>query len=85
VSDLTLRKVSNLFLQGACVRVTPLSPYLFLLCTEGLTSLLLHAEWSGELKGAQVCRDAPAISNLLFAVDSLILMQAMTGNANCLR
>ena len=63
----------------------PLSPYLFLLCTEGLTSLLSHAEWSGELKGVQVCRDAPTISNLLFADDSLILMHATSGNANCLR
>lgn len=63
----------------------PLSPYLFLLCTEGLTSLLSHAEWSDELKGVQVCRDAPTISNLLFADDSLILMHATSGNANCLR
>lgn len=31
------------------------------------------------------CRDAPTISNLLFADDSLILMQADKDNAECLR
>ena len=52
----------------------PLSPYLFLLCAEGLTSLKDHAENNGELHGVQVCRNAPAVSNMLFADDSLILV-----------
>ena len=52
----------------------PLSPYLFLLCTKGLTALLNHAEHTGDLVGLKVCRDAPGVTNLLFAVDSLILM-----------
>ena len=45
----------------------PLSPYLFLLCAEGLTGLLAKAEEREELIGVKVCRAAPAISNLLFA------------------
>ena len=52
----------------------PLSPYLFLLCAEGLTSLLKYEENAGNLIGVKVCRDAPAVSHLLFADDSLILM-----------
>lgn len=63
----------------------PLSPYLFLLCTEGLIGLLSHAEQSGELIGVKVCHEAPTVSNLLFADDSLILMKADIGNANCLK
>ena len=63
----------------------PLSPYLFLLCTEGLTALLNHAEQSGELVGVKVCRDAPSVTNLLFADDSLILMKANVQNATCLK
>ena len=51
----------------------PLSPYLFLLCTEGLTALLANAEESGTISGIKVSNDAPSISNLLFADDSLIL------------
>jgi hypothetical protein len=34
----------------------PLSPYLFLLCTEGLTSLINQAEQEGELQGVRVYR-----------------------------
>jgi ribonuclease HI len=63
----------------------PLSAYLFLLCAEGLTGMISRAEQQGELIGVRVCRDAPAITNLLFADDSLILMQADEGNASCLK
>lgn len=53
----------------------PLSPYMFLLCAQGLSALIFHEEEHGNLKGVQVCRDSPVISHLLFADDSLILMQ----------
>ena len=39
----------------------------------------------GNLKGVKVCRDSPIISHLLFADDSLVLMQANDGNANSLK
>ena len=54
----------------------PLSPYLFLLCTEGFTSLLHNAEMEGQIRGVSICRRAPKITNLLFADDSLIFCQA---------
>ena len=60
----------------------PLSPYLFLLCAEGLTSLLNFEEESGHLMGVKVCRGA--LSHLLFADASLILMRADAGNASSL-
>ena len=63
----------------------PLSPYLFLLCTEGLTALLANAEENRSISGIKVSRDAPSISNLLFADDSLILMQANSMNAEALK
>jgi hypothetical protein len=62
----------------------PLSPYLFLLCA-GLSSLLKHEERNGNLIGVKVCRSAPAVSHLLFADDSLILMRADANNALTLR
>ena len=49
-----------------------LSPYLFLICAEGFTSLLAKAKLDGRLHGVAVCRNAPRITNLLFADDSLI-------------
>jgi hypothetical protein len=63
----------------------PLSPYLFLLCAEGLSSLLAHEEGVGGLQGVRVCRGAPSVSHLLFANDSLILMKANAANATTLR
>ena len=50
----------------------PLSPYLFLLCVEGFTSLLQKAELEGNIHGVSICRSAPKISHLLFADDSLL-------------
>jgi hypothetical protein len=63
----------------------PLSPYLFVLCAEGLSSLLLYEEEVGGIDGIWVCRNAPSVSHLLFADDSLILMKADMTNATSLQ
>lgn len=39
----------------------PLSPYLFLLCAEGLSSLLSQKENQGQLQGIKICRGGPSI------------------------
>ena len=54
----------------------PLSPYLFLLCAEGLTGLVLEATRSSILLGISICRGSPTITHLLFADDSVIYTKA---------
>ncbi|KAL5556024.1 hypothetical protein UlMin_038260 [Ulmus minor] len=54
----------------------PLSPYLFLLCGEGLSSLLHRYEQNEDLQGLRCGIKGPTISHLLFADDSLFFLEA---------
>lgn len=48
----------------------PLSPFLFLLCIEGLLSLITNAANFGEIKGFSLCKKGPELTHLLFANES---------------
>lgn len=48
----------------------PLSPYLFIICAEGLSAMLQKAEVEGRIQGIKVCREAPTINHLFFTDDS---------------
>jgi hypothetical protein len=54
----------------------PISPYLFLLCAEGLNGLLKTAANQGDIHGVSLCRRGPKITNLFFADDSLLFCKA---------
>ncbi|XP_021844939.1 uncharacterized protein [Spinacia oleracea] len=54
----------------------PLSPYLFILCMEVLSSKLHHMQLSGELGGLQISRSAPKVNHLFFADDALFFLEA---------
>ena len=54
----------------------PLSPYLFLLCAEGLSALLQKAEQDSLIHGISICHEGPHISHLFFADDSIIFCKA---------
>lgn len=63
----------------------PISPYLFLICAEGFSTLLNAAEERGDLAGVKICQAAPSINHLLFADDSLLLLKIDEGSAQCLQ
>ncbi|KAL5863244.1 hypothetical protein ACOSQ3_000758 [Xanthoceras sorbifolium] len=53
-----------------------LSPYLFLLCAEGFSSLLSAAERSHVIRGISCWRGDPSVSHLFFVDDSLLFVRA---------
>ena len=63
------KKIS--FHSGGLCQGDPLSPYLFIMCTEALVANIKKAEREKHLMGIKVARDCPSISHLLFADDSL--------------
>lgn len=50
----------------------PISPYLFLLCFEGFTCLIMEAARNKKLSRISTCRGSPRITHLLFADDSIL-------------
>lgn len=63
----------------------PISPYLYILCAEGLTGLIRQYEDSGLLHGCKVARGAPSISHLLFADDCYFFFKATHMEASYMR
>ena len=56
----------------------PLSPYLFLLCSEGLHRMIQKATERGEIQGVSIYRNGPKLTHLFFADDSLLFCRATT-------
>jgi len=63
----------------------PLSPYLFIICAEGLSSLIRDAESRGVHTGTKICRQAPSVSHFLFADDCFIFFKADDNKANVMK
>ena len=66
----------NVLLSRGLCQGDLLSPYLFLLCAEGFTSLLTKAENDARIHGVSICIGAPRVSNILFVDDSLLFCRA---------
>jgi hypothetical protein len=62
-----------------------LSPYLFVICAEGLSALLYDAEVNGRISGVKICQTAPTVTHLFFADDSILLIKADNEEALALR
>ena len=63
----------------------PLSPTLFLICTEGLSALIYRAARNQCLTGISICRDCPRVTHLLFTDDNILFYKASAGESRELR
>lgn len=59
----------------------PISPYLYILCAEGLSSSIRCYEEAGLIHGCRIARGAPSISHLLFADDCYFFFRANQAEA----
>lgn len=63
----------------------PLSPYLFLFIADGLSRIMKNEISMGRLEELKICRNAPGVSHLLFADDSLLFFKASEEQALVIR
>ncbi|CAN1302061.1 Transposon TX1 uncharacterized 149 kDa protein [Linum perenne] len=63
----------------------PLSPFLFIICAEGLSFLIRRAVMEGALHDVNVCQRAPRISHLFFADDSFFFCRAQIDEVRTLK
>ncbi|XP_009105597.2 uncharacterized protein LOC103831468 [Brassica rapa] len=63
----------------------PLSPYIFILCSEVLSGLCNRAHETGLLAGIQVARGSPHVNHLLFADDTMFFTRANKASAAALK
>ena len=54
----------------------PISPYIFVMCAEVLSSMIRKSIAEGQIHGVKVCRGAPEISHLFFADDSIFFTRS---------
>ena len=67
--------------RGLC-QGDPLSPTLFILCADVLSSLIQQAEQNNEIQPVRLSIGGPSISHLLFADDSLFFLKADQTNSS---
>ncbi|XP_012477492.1 uncharacterized protein LOC105793109 [Gossypium raimondii] len=63
----------------------PLNPFLFLMCSEGLSALMRLASKERLLKAAKASRRGPKITHLLFADDCILFGEATARGATVLK
>ncbi|XP_010474119.1 PREDICTED: uncharacterized protein LOC104753583 [Camelina sativa] len=63
----------------------PLSPYLFIICSEVLSRLCLKAQSNGQLVGARVAKGSPRVNHLLFADDTMFFIRADPASCHTLK
>lgn len=60
-------------------------PFLFLLCSKGLSSLLIIDEEMKQIQGLKTSRSGPSISHLFFIDDAFIFCKAFPNKVRMVR
>lgn len=63
----------------------PISPYIYIMCAEGLSSIIRRNEDMGLIHGCTIARGAPTISHLLFADDCYLFFRATKTEADVVK
>lgn len=63
----------------------PISPYIYIMCVEGLSSIMRRNEEAGLLRGCRITEGAPVISHLLFADDCYLFFKATKSEAGVMK
>lgn len=62
------------------IQGNPISPFLYLICTKGLSSLLDAVDFSEKLKGFKVVRGSLSINHIFFADENIAFCRAKIRN-----
>ena len=62
-----------------------ISPYLFLICAEGLSSLLDSEARRGNIHGCCIARSTPVINHIFFVDDSFLFFKADAQESHCVK
>lgn len=63
----------------------PISPYIYIMCAEGLSSIIQRNEGADLLHECKIAKGAPTISHLLFADDYYLFFKATRAEAHTMK
>lgn len=70
---------------GVYVKVTPVSPYLFILCLEQLSKWILGKVTEGRWRPVKLSRSRMIVSHLFFADDIILFAGASEDQIACIK
>ncbi|XP_074301693.1 uncharacterized protein LOC141633111 [Silene latifolia] len=76
---------ARIFPQCGLRQGDPISPYLFIICMEILSLMVIKAESQRSIEGIKLSRNSPAISHLLYADDALLCFRLSSSSCESLR
>lgn len=66
-------------------QVDPISPYLYILCAEGLSSIMRRCEECHLIRGCKIAKGAPVVSHLLFTDDWYFFFRTSQSEARVMK